>query len=122
MDHLSPLISETFHDSAIAKGFSCKRTKAAAITYNVLAESFKSTLRNDVNATGNENSQKFVSLIIDETTDKGTKKCMAIVIKYFCERLLKVNTRLLNLVPVDGETAAEFFKRWKTIFVNTISK
>ena len=109
IDHLSPLISETFHDSAIAKGFSCKRTKAAAITYNVLAESFKSTLRNDVNATGNENSHQFVSLIIDETTDKGTKKYMAIVIKYFCEKLLKVNTCLLNFVPVDGETAAELF-------------
>ena len=61
MDHLSPLISETFHDSAIARGFSCKRTKAAALTYNVLAQSFKST-------------------------------------------------RLLNLVPVEGETAAELFE------------
>ena len=110
MDHLSPLISETFHDSAIAKGFSCKRTKAAALTYNVLAESFKSSLQKDINAIGNENSQKFISLIIDETTDEGTKKCMAIVIKYFCEKLLKANTRLLNLVPVDGETAAELFK------------
>ena len=55
MDHLSPLISETFHDSAIAKGFSCKRTKAAALTYNVLAESFKSSLQKDINASGNEN-------------------------------------------------------------------
>ena len=110
MDHLSPLICETFHDSAIAEEFSCKRTKTAALTYNVLAKSFKSSLQKDINATGNENLQKFVSLIIDETTDKGTKKCMAIVINYFCEKLLKVNTRLLNLVPVDGETAAELFE------------
>lgn len=110
MDHLSPLISETFLDSAIAKGFSCKRTKAAALTYHVLAQSFKSNLRKDIDATGNENSPKFVSLIIDETTDKGTKKCVAIVIKCFCERLLKVNTRLLNLVPVEAETAAELFE------------
>ena len=110
MDNLSPLICETFHDSAIAEEFSCKRTKTAALTYNVLAKSFKSSLQKDINATGNENLQKFVSLIIDETTDKGTKKCMAIVINYFCEKLLKVNTRLLNLVPVNGETAAELFE------------
>ena len=74
------------------------------------SQSFKLSLRKDINATGNENLQNFVSLIIDETTDKGTKKCMAIVIKYLCEKLLKINTRLLNLVPVDGETAAELFE------------
>ena len=64
----------------------------------------------DINATGSENLQKFVSLIIDATTDKGTKKCMEIVIKYFCEKLLKVNAHLLNLVPVNWETTAELFE------------
>lgn len=35
---------------------------------------------------------------------------MAIVVKFFSEKLLKVDTRLLNLVRVDGETAAELFE------------
>ena len=65
MDHLSELIKETFYDSAIAKAFSCKRTKAAAMTYNVLAKEFKNELQKNIQATG-----KHVSLIIDETTDK----------------------------------------------------
>ena len=69
MDHLSELIKGTFHDSAIAKAFSCKRTKAAAMTYNVLPKEFKNELRKDIQATG-----KHVSLIIDETTDKATVK------------------------------------------------
>ncbi len=71
MDHLSTLISGTFHDSAIARAFSCKRTKSAALTYNVLAQEFKTELRSDIHATSS-GSKKHVSLIIDETTDKGT--------------------------------------------------
>ena len=111
MDHLSTLISTTFYDSTIAKNFSCKRTKAAALTYNVLAESFKTELRQQIQATDKHNhAGKSVSLIIDETTDKGTTKCMSIVVKYFSEKLLKVDTRLLNLVPVDEETAAGLFE------------
>lgn len=109
MDHLSELIKGTFHDSSIAKAFSCKRTKAAAMTYNVLAKEFKNELRKDIQATG-----KHVSLIIDETTDKATVKCMAIVIKFFCEKLMKVDTRLLNLILVLDETAAGLFDALKT--------
>lgn len=85
MDHLSKLNSGTFDDSGIAKGFSCKRTKAATLTYNVLAKSFKTELREQIKATGTL-GRKFVSLIIDETTDKGTTKCMAIVVKFFSEK------------------------------------
>lgn len=55
-----------------------------------------------------------VSIIIDETADKGTTKCMAIVIKLFDEEAKKVDTRLLNLVPVQGETAADLFELMKT--------
>ena len=51
---------------------------AASMTYNVLAKEFKNELRKNIQATG-----KHVSLIIDETTDKVTVKCMAIVIRFF---------------------------------------
>jgi hypothetical protein len=39
---------------------------------------------------------------------------MAIVIKLFDEKALRVDTRLLNLVPVQGETAADLFELMKT--------
>lgn len=113
MDHLSDLISGTFYDSAIARAFSCKRTKSAAMTYNVLAQEFKTELRKDIQSTSRD-GHKHVSLIIDETTDRGTVKCMAIVIKFFSDKLMKVDTRLLNLIPVIGETAADLFETLKS--------
>ena len=39
---------------------------------------------------------------------------MAIVIKFFCEKLMKVDTRLLNLIPVNDETAAGLFDALET--------
>lgn len=39
---------------------------------------------------------------------------MAIVIKVFDEETKKVHTRLLNLVPVQGETVADLFELMKT--------
>lgn len=112
MDHLSTVISRTFKDSAIASEFSCKRTKTAAMTYNVLAREFKTQLRTRL--LGEDGKATPVSLIIDETTDKGTAKCMAIVIKLFNEASKRVDTRLLNLVPVQEETAAALFELLKT--------
>jgi hypothetical protein len=112
MDHLSTIISRTFTDSAIASEFSCRRTKTAAMTYNVLSKEFKTQLRKSLQGENGEVSP--VLVIIDETTDKGTTKCMAIVIKLFDEKALRVDTRLLNLVPVQGETAADLFELMKT--------
>ena len=112
MDHLSTLISRTFKDSAIASEFSCKRTKAASMTYNVLSKEFKTQLRKSLHEENGQVSP--VSVIIDETTDKGTTKCMAIVIKLFDEKAKRVDTRLLNLVPVQGEKAADLFELMKT--------
>ncbi|CAG9840814.1 unnamed protein product [Diabrotica balteata] len=42
MDHLSRVLSDAFHDSEMAKKFSCKRTKSTAIAYNVLGRNFGS--------------------------------------------------------------------------------
>ncbi|KAL4712203.1 hypothetical protein ACJJTC_011064 [Scirpophaga incertulas] len=39
MDHLSDIFAKCVHDSEIAKAFSCKRTKAAAILADFLAVS-----------------------------------------------------------------------------------
>ena len=47
MDHLSDVLSRTFPDSAIAREFSCKRTKSACLAYDRLGEEFKTELIND---------------------------------------------------------------------------
>ena len=66
------------------------------MTYNVLSKEFKTQLRKSLHEENGQVSP--VSVIIDETTDKGTTKCMAIVIKLFDEEAKRVDTRLLNLV------------------------
>ncbi|CAG9783395.1 unnamed protein product [Diatraea saccharalis] len=48
MDHLSEILVKYFPDSEIAKEFSCKRTKAAAITYNVLGPEFEKDMIVDI--------------------------------------------------------------------------
>ena len=82
------------------------------MTYNVLSKEFKTQLRKSLHEENGQVSP--VSVIIDETTDKGTTKCMAIVIKLFDEKAKRVDTRLLNLVPVQGEKAADLFELMKT--------
>ena len=47
MDHLPDVLSRTFPDSAIAREFSCKRTKSACLAYDILGEEFKTELIND---------------------------------------------------------------------------
>lgn len=53
MDHLSEIISKCFHDSEIAKSFSCKRTKAAAVTYNVLKPELEAEMLTDLKSCEN---------------------------------------------------------------------
>lgn len=79
MDHVSEVISRAFHDSEIAKRFSCRRTKSAAIAYNVLGNNFgkkkKKCLQNYVEDWKKETeSSPVFPLIIDESTVK-KKKC-----------------------------------------------
>lgn len=49
-----------------------------------------------------------------QLTKEQLNVCMAIVIKLFCEKQMRVETRLLNLIPVLGETAAELFETLKS--------
>lgn len=67
MDHLSTVLKDSFHDSEIAKQFSCKRTKSTAIAYNVLGVNFQNKLLDDLKS-GLSN----FSIIIDET--RSTKR------------------------------------------------
>ena len=67
MDHVSEVISRAFHDSEIAKRFSCRRTKSAAIAYNVLGNNFEEKMLGELRPRlENETERSPVfSLIID---------------------------------------------------------
>lgn len=74
MDHLSDVLVKCFADSDIAKEFSCKRTKAAAITYNVLGPNFEKDMIEDILGTASPSGKPVYSIIIDESTDVATVK------------------------------------------------
>ncbi|KAL4708244.1 hypothetical protein ACJJTC_013813 [Scirpophaga incertulas] len=90
MDHLSEIINQSFHDSEIAKKFSCKRTKSAAVAYNAIGEQFEKKMLEDLHS-----SSKFFSIIIDESTDISTTKVLAIAIKYYSDASSCVKTVIL---------------------------
>lgn len=104
MDHLSTVLGDAFHDSEIAKTFSCKRTKSAAIAYNVLGKNFEQQMLRDV-----KSGLSTFSIIIDESTEVSTTKVLAIAIKFYAEESQSVKTRLLGIVDVQGETAQCLF-------------
>lgn len=104
MDHLSDLVSNAFPDSKIALEFSCKRTKTRSIAKHVIAKMLRDELEELLRHT------KF-SLIIDESTDIASKKQLAIVVRFYCNRELRVRSPFFKLVEVmhsdaDSITAA----------------
>ncbi|KAF0696484.1 Uncharacterized protein FWK35_00036827, partial [Aphis craccivora] len=100
IDHLSKLCQEAFSDSDIAKGLSIGRTKATAITKNVIGKCYHEDLASKLM------KYKF-SVIIDESTDVGTVKNMAICVKYYDLENNKLETKFWELVQLftDPESA-----------------
>ncbi|KAL5237562.1 hypothetical protein ACI65C_004972 [Semiaphis heraclei] len=98
IDHLSKLCQEAFSDSDIG------RTKATAITKNVIGKCYHEDLA------GKLMKYKF-SVIIDESTDVGTVKNMAIYVKYYNLENDKLETKFWELVQLsmDPESAKKGF-------------
>lgn len=95
LDHLSQIISGSFTDSEIAKTFSASRTKTTALVKNVLgAYSFEKTI--DIL------QSKTFSLIVDESTDKGTLKSLALVARVVDNGIDDI---FLGLLQVPDSTA-----------------
>lgn len=76
LEHLPKLIQSIGHDSEILKHIKCSRSKGTNIILNQLGpaslEQIAKHMRNS-----------FFSLIADETTDVSTKKCLAVVVRYY---------------------------------------
>uniref|UniRef100_A0A6P7GZ46 Uncharacterized protein LOC114348295 n=1 Tax=Diabrotica virgifera virgifera TaxID=50390 RepID=A0A6P7GZ46_DIAVI len=100
LDHLSEIIRTSFTDPEVAKNFTCSRTKVAAIVSNVLGQySFETSIEL-------LRSKKF-SLIVDESTDKGSIKHLALVARIF--HVNKIIDLFFGLRAIANATADELY-------------
>lgn len=92
------LIKAVASDSVFAKELKCARTKPTTVTNTILkdagVEDFAMHLQ----------KCKF-SIIIDETTDINTTKCLAIVVRYFDSTECAVRDRFLSLIELKSSDA-----------------
>jgi hypothetical protein len=92
VDHLIPLLKDSFPDSKICKKMQLGRTKCSHIIKNVLGKSETENLVVYLR------KNKF-SILVDESTDIATKKSLCILVRYTKE--LKLQTQLLELLTID---------------------
>lgn len=109
MDHLCELLHTTFTDSEIAKNVKCKRTKTRAIINNVIGSYSRDVITRLL-------QKKKFSLLIDESTDKGAIKHLALVVRIFDES--NIQDFFLGLIPVPSATAQAIFEAITGYFSN----
>lgn len=107
MEHLPQLVKAVCKDSTIAKEISCSRTKTTAIIKSVTGASEKEQLVADLK------TSKF-SLLIDESTDRGCVKLLAVVVRYYKNG--EIRDALLGLVPVQDATGEKLYEHLVKLF------
>lgn len=107
-DHVVELIKAVCPDSAVSRKLSCDRTKCTALINNVIGK----TSFEEIVAHMREN--KF-SILIDESTDRSSKKHLAVVVRT-CLNLLDVRDEFLCLLPVSDGTAQGLYTLIKSFF------
>lgn len=93
VDQLEPILKEIFPDSKICQDIKLKQTKCTEIINNVLCKKETNDLVNHLRKTE-------FSVLLDESTDIGTTKSLAVLVRY--SQFGKIKTRLLELVQVDA--------------------
>ena len=101
-DHFTELVPHMFPDSAIAKKFSCKRTKTTMIVTNAIAPYY------DNEVTRLCQNEKFC-LMVDESNDKGDDKCMVVLVRIYDKHIDKVTTKFLGIPICNYSTAEDLF-------------
>lgn len=101
VDHLTKLIRECSLSPKIAQNLQCGRTKATEIVCRNFAPeqrlNLASTLRN-----------RHFSIIMDESTDVGVHKVLAVVVRYFEQKSV---SRLLCLVELEEGTSQHLYDK-----------
>ena len=104
-DHATKLFSKIFPDSAIAKKFSCSRTKTTAIVKKALAPHFTQRVIESM-------SSGPFSLMMDESNDRRDKSCI-ILVRLLDPQIGEVRTRFLDMPVVKIGTATNLFQALK---------
>uniref|UniRef100_H3AVF6 HAT C-terminal dimerisation domain-containing protein n=1 Tax=Latimeria chalumnae TaxID=7897 RepID=H3AVF6_LATCH len=91
-DHFTTLVKNMFPDSKIAKNFQCGLTQLLANLSNGL------------------------SLIVDESTDRDDDKQLGMIVKYYDENQLRVETKFYRLRVVNSATDENLFKALEDAF------
>ena len=104
-DHATKLFSKIFPDSAIAKRFSCSRTKTTAIVNKALAPHFTQRVIESM-------SSGPFSLMMDESNDRRDKSCI-ILVRLLDPQIGEVRTRFLDMPVVNIGTATNLFQALK---------
>ena len=79
-------------------------TKCTAIIKNVVSASLKAELKNDLQ------DKKYV-LIIDKSTDIAIQKNLCILVRFYCDKIYRIQTAFLSLVSVVETTAQVLFDK-----------
>lgn len=98
VDHLSELLKCVFPDNPICQQIHLHRTKCTRLIKKVLAPCLREEILDDVRSS-------YYSLLIDESTDIGTCKMLALVLRYFSRKQRKIVTTFYRLVCIDGGDA-----------------
>lgn len=109
MDYLPALLVECCPDSAIAKLIQCGRTKSTQIADIIGKQASDQTL--------SDLKKKKVSLIVDETTDVSTKKCLVLVARYF-DTNFGILDKFLTLIEISKADAISIYNVIKEFFVS----
>lgn len=97
VDRRLPVIKVMCPDSEVAKKFKCGKTKCSAIVKNVLGKKEQDDLLDLL-------TNNCFSLIVDESTDRGCIKHLALVARVATVKGVK--DMFLTLVPLESATAS----------------
>ena len=99
-DHFSDTVKKMFPYSEIAAKFACKKTKCTQIVKQALAPDFFKKVEDQCK------NQPF-SILVDESNDRGTQKCLAVMVRIFEGE--SVITRFLDMPIVNIANADTLF-------------
>lgn len=101
-DHLVQLFKTICPESEAVKSMTCNRTKTTRIINNVVGEYYYTSLIKRMA------TNKF-SLLIDESTDMGSIKHLAVVVRMTDSCTIKVKDEFVTLLPVADATSQNIF-------------
>lgn len=104
MDHLPGVIRHAFPDSKIAKDIKSARTKTTAVVKHALAPASHASMVSGVLAS------PAYSLLMDESTDRGDKKRVGMLIRYYDQSSFRITTGFLGLYDIPQANAANLFE------------